>query len=309
MSRRWLRFLGFRLLGLVLTLFAVLTFTFLLTFTVPTDPGRAVVGPKGTPEQLQHAREKLGLNDSMGTQYVRYMGHVVSGDLGYSYAQRRPVVSIISESLPFTIELAAAAIIFQLLVGVGVGLAGAYWAGGWFDRLSLAGSLLLISLPTFWLGLVFIYFLAYKWAVFPLGGAATLWAIVLPSVTMGLPGAAWTSRVVRSEASEYLHGEGVRGLRAKGLAPRGIVLKHTVRASLAPVLTMLSIDLGYFLGGAVLIESVFNWPGIGLTSYQALRQNDIPLLMGCVIVGSVFILLMNFLADLLRMRVDPRVQI
>jgi peptide/nickel transport system permease protein len=201
------------------------------------------------------------------------------------------------------------AIAFQLVVGVSVGLICAVRAGGWFDRLALAGSLLLISLPTFWMGLVFVYFLAYKWAWFPLGGAESALSLVLPAVTLGLAGAAWTSRVMRTEASLYLHGDAVRGLRAKGLSPRSVIIKHTLRAAMAPVLTMIAIDLGYFLGGAVLIESVFNWPGIGLTSFQALRQNDIPLLMGCVIVGSVFIIALNLVADVLRMRVDPRVSL
>ena len=304
-----LRYIVSRLVGLMLTLFAVFTLTFLLTFAVPQDPARSVVGPKGTAAQLEQVRDELGLNDPILVQYGRYLGNVATADLGYSYAQRRPVVEIIGERLPFTVVLAAGAIVFQVGVGIPVGLAAAARAGRTFDRVSLAGSLLVIALPGFWVGLVLLFLLAYTWPIFPLGGTGSPAALVLPAVTLGLAGAAWTSRVMRTEAYEFLRSDVVRGLRAKGMSPRRILLQHTVRAASGPVLTMLAIDLGYFLGGAVLIESVFSWPGIGLTSFQALRQNDIPLLMGCVIVGSVFILALNLLADLVRMKLDPRVSI
>lgn len=303
------RYVLSRLVGLLLTLFAVFTLTFMLTFAVPQDPARSVVGPKGTSEQLEQVREELGLNDPILVQYGRYLGNVATADLGYSYAQRRPVVEIIGERLPYTAVLAAGAITFQIAVGIPVGLAAAARAGRTFDRVSLAGSLLVIALPGFWVGLVLLFLLAYTWPIFPLGGAGSLIALVLPAVTLGLAGAAWTSRVMRTEAYEFLRSDVVRGLRAKGMSPRRILLLHTVRAASGAVLTMLAIDLGYFLGGAVLIESVFSWPGIGLTSFQALRQNDIPLLMGCVIVGSVFILALNLVADLIRMKLDPRVSI
>jgi peptide/nickel transport system permease protein len=298
-----------RLIGLILTLLAVSTLTFVLTFAVPTDPARSVVGPKGTSEQLQQVRENLGLDDPIVQQYGRYLANVATGDLGYSYAQRRPVADIIGERLPFTAALAAGAISFQILVGIPIGLAGAARAGGVVDRVSLIGSLLVIALPGFWVGLVLLFFLSYTWPIFPLGGAGSPLALVLPSVTLGLAGAAWTSRIMRTEAYQFLRSDVVKGLRGKGMSPRRILLMHTLRASSGPILTMLAIDLGYFLGGAVLIESVFSWPGIGLTSYQALRLNDTPLLMGCVIVGSVFILLLNLAADLIRLKVDPRVSI
>jgi peptide/nickel transport system permease protein len=304
-----MRYIVSRAVGLLLTLFAVFTFTFVLTFAVPQDPARSVVGPKGTPEQLQLVREDMGLDDPMIVQYGRYLGSVATGDLGYSYAQRRPVVDIIGERLPYTVVLAAGAISFQMLVGIPMGLAAAARAGKTLDRVSLAGSLLVIALPGFWVGLVLLFLFAYTWPIFPLGGAGSLLALVLPAITLGLAGAAWTSRVMRTEAYEFLRSDVVRGLRAKGMSPRRILLLHTLRAASGAVLTMLAIDLGYFLGGAVLIESVFSWPGIGLTSFQALRQNDVPLLMGCVIVGSVFILVLNLLADLTRMRLDRRVTI
>jgi len=212
-------------------------------------------------------------------------------------------------------ELASREHVVGIIPAVEKALAG---AGATWDEINavavsygpgLAGSLVVIALPGFWMGLVLLYLFAYKWPVFPLGGKDLPLGLILPAVTLGLPGAAWTSRVMRSSAYEVLSGDAVRGLRAKGLTPRTVLLKHTLRAAAGPVLTILALDLGFFLGGAVLIESVFNWPGLGLASYQALQQKDIPLLMGCVITGSVFILLLNLITDVVRTKVDPRVSL
>lgn len=296
-----------RLLGVALTLVAVLTFTFMLTFAVPQDPARAVVGPKGTAEQIAEVRQQLGLDDPIPVQYGRYLSNVVRGDLGWSYSQRRDVSAILLERLPYTALLAAGALCFQMAIGIPLGLLSAARAGSVADRAGLVGSLLVIALPSFWLGLVLLYAFSYTWPVFPLGGATLPLGLVLPSITLGLAGAAWTSRVMRAAAYEVLHGDSVRALRAKGLKPYAIIGRHTLRAAAGPVLTMLALDLGFLLGGAVLVESVFNWPGLGLASYEAMQQNDVPLLMGCVVAGSVFILLLNLVTDILRSKVDPRV--
>jgi peptide/nickel transport system permease protein len=301
------RFLAVRVGGILVTLFAVLTFTFVLTFAVPQDPARSILGPKATQEQVDLVRADLGLDDPVVVQYGRYLGSVASGDLGFSFSQRRPVLDVIAGRLPYTVLLAGAALLFQLVVGVSIGLFTAARAGGVVDRLALAVSVVVIALPGFWIGLVLLFAFGYLWPVFPLGGSELPLGLVLPAVTLGLAGAAWTGRVMRASAYEVLSGDAVRGLRAKGLSPRTVVLRHTARAAAGPVLTMLALDFGFFLGGAVLVESVFNWPGLGLASYQALQQKDIPLLMGCVIVGSLFILVLNLLADIARTKVDPRV--
>lgn len=301
------RFLALRVGGILLTAFAVLTFTFALTFAVPKDPARAILGPRATAEQVELVRDDLGLDDPVPVQYSRYLQSIASGDLGFSFSQRRPVVDVLADRLPYTMLLAVAALAFQLVVGVTVGLLSAARAGGLLDRFALALSVLVIALPGFWIGLVLLYAFGYVWPVLPLGGTDLPGALVLPAITLGSAGAAWTSRVMRSSAYEVLTGDAVRGLRAKGLSPLSIVGRYTARASAGPVLTMLALDLGLFLGGAVLVESVFNWPGLGLASYQALQSRDLPLLMGCVIVGSLFILVLNLLADVVRTKVDPRV--
>lgn len=304
----FLRNLGSRLLGIVLTLFAVLSFAFVLTFQIPQDPARAIAGPRATPQQIEEVRQRLGIDQSGITQYARYLGAVARGELGYSHTQRRPVIAVIAERLPYTALLAFSAIAFQIVFGIALGLFSAAKAGGVIDRVGLVASLAVLALPTFWVGLVLLYAFAYLWPIFPLGGAASLWSVVLPSIALGLAGAAWTSRMMREQASIYLRSDAVRGLRAKGLQPLRIVGLHTLRAASGPVLTMLSIDLGALMGGAVLIESVYHWPGIGLTAFQAMKQNDLPMLMGCVIAGSLFVLVLNLLADIARTKVDPRVQ-
>lgn len=292
--------------GIVVTMWAVLTLTFILTFAVPTDPARAIVGPKGTPEQMDQVRESLGLDDPIVVQYGRYLASTARGDLGYSYSQRQTVTSILSERLPYTMLLATAAVAIQLVVGGTIGMLSAVRAGGLVDRVGLVGSLLVISLPSFWVGLMLLYFFGFKLAWLPLGGSDLPWALVLPAATLGLSGAAWTSRIMRATAYEVLHSDVVRGLRAQGIRPRAIVVSHVGRMAAGPVLTMLALDLGLLLGGAVLVESVFSWPGLGLTAYQALKQNDVPLLMGCVVVGSAFVIAMNLIADLAKVALDPR---
>jgi peptide/nickel transport system permease protein len=303
-----LRRLAGRAAFILLTLWFVVTLTFILTFAVPADPARAIAGPKATAVQLEKARLLLGLDDPVPVQYARYLTNVVQFDLGRSHSQRRPVSEIVLERLPYTALLAFSAILVQLAVGGTLGLWSAVQAGGLMDRSVFLLSLVAVSLPQFWVGLLFLYLFGFKLGWLPLGGAALPDGLVLPALTLGLAGAAWTSRIVRSSASEALASNTVLGLRGRGIAPRRIVLKHVVRLSAGPVLSVLALDFGLLLGGAVLVESVFGWPGIGKTAYQALQQNDVPLLMGTVVVGSIFVLLINALLDVARFALDPRIR-
>jgi len=296
------RRLGFMLV----TLWFVVTLTFALTFAVPTDPARAILGPKATQDQLNTIRRTLGLDDPMPMQYVRYLSGVAVLDLGYSHSQRAPVSQIVFLRLPYTALLASSAILFQLVVGGALGLWAAVRAGGWLDRSVFVGALIVVALPQFWVGLLLLYFFGYELGWLPLGGSSLPDGLVLPALTLGLGGAAWTSRIVRATASEALASNTVLGLRGRGIAPRRIVLKHVVRLAAGPVLSVLALDFGLLMGGAVLVESVFGWPGIGKTAFQALQQNDVPLLMGTVIVASIFVLVINAVLDIARAYLDPR---
>jgi peptide/nickel transport system permease protein len=288
------------------TLWFVVTLTFALTFAVPTDPARAIGGPKASPEQLDSIRVSLGLDDPLPVQYVRYLSGVLHLDLGYAHSQRAPVAEIVFGRLPYTALLAFSAVLFQLVVGGALGLWAAVRAGGWFDRAVFVGALVVVALPQFWVGLLLLYLFGFELGWLPLGGSALPAGLVLPALTLGLAGAAWTSRIVRATASEALESNTVLGLRSRGIAPSRIVLKHVARLAAGPVLSVLALDFGLLLGGAVLVETVFGWPGIGRTAFQALQQNDVPLLMGTVIVGSIFVLVINALLDVARSVLDPR---
>lgn len=303
------RYLLRRAIGIALTLLAVATATFALTVLIPADPARTIVGPKATPEQVALVRQQLGLDDPIPVQYGRYLADLARLDLGYSYAYQREVRGILADRIPFTVALAAAALVVQLGIGVPVGLLSAARADGPGDRLALGWTMVTIALPGFWIGLVLLYLFAFRWPLFPLGGADQTHSVVLPALTLGLPGAAWYSRLVRDTALQTLHSEFVRALRSRGLPPRVIVGKHVLRSVISPVLTLMAIDFGVFLGGAVLIETVFGWPGLGLTAYEAMQGKDIALLMATVLFGSFFVLVLNLLADLLRVWVDPRVRL
>jgi peptide/nickel transport system permease protein len=303
------RYLLRRLGTILLTLLIVATITFTLTVLIPTDPARTIVGPKGTPEQVALVRQRLGLDDPLPMQYARYLGDVTRFDFGYSYGYRRDVRDILVDRLPYTAILAAAALIVQFGIGVPLGLLTAARADGVADRLTLAWTMLTISLPGFWIGLVLLYLFAFRLPFFPLGGASELRSVVLPALALGLPGAAWYSRLIRDTTLQNLHSEFVQALRARGISARTILGKHVLRTTISPVLTMMAIDFGVFLGGAVLVESVFAWPGLGLTAYEAMQRADISLLMATVLVGSLFVLVLNLLADLARVWIDPRVRL
>ncbi len=290
-------------------MWVVATLTFALTVVIPRDPARSLVGPKGTDAQIAAVRARLGLDDPLAVRYVRYLARLARFDLGYSYQYRRETRDILLDRLPWTSILAVGAISVQITLGIFLGLVTARYANGLADRAILAVTMLIIALPTFWIGLVLLYLLAFRWPIFPLGGTDGFLAVVLPSLALGLPGAAWYARVIRDTTLETLHNDFVLSLRSRGIPSRVIMGKHVLRVVASPILTMIAIDFGGFLGGAVLIESVFGWPGIGQAAFLAMRNADIALLMATVLMGSFFVLTLNLLADLARCWVDPRVRI
>jgi ABC-type dipeptide/oligopeptide/nickel transport system permease component len=303
------RFVGRRILGMLLTLLVVATLTFLLSFVVPSDPARTVVGPRASDAQVAQARTELGLDDPIPVQYARYLGHLVRLDFGDSYIYKRPVSELIREKLPWTALLAAAAIVLEFGLGILLGLVLAARPRGLLDRAALGWTVLQVSLPTFWVGLMLLYLFAFKNPLFPLGGSSLPDGLVLPALALGLPGAAVCSRIMRDVALDTLHADFVRALRAKGTPRRTILFKHVLRTSLSPVLTIAAMDFGFLIAGAVLVESVFAWPGLGFASYDAMGTGDIPLLMACVLVFSLIVLVLNLLTDIARAKLDPRVRL
>ena len=303
------RFLLRRTVGIATTLVTVATFTFLLTFVVPSDPARSVLGPRATPAQVEQAHATLGLDDPLPQQYVRYVGNLAQLDFGDSYIYKEHVSTILRERLPWTALLAGAALFIELVIGVPLGLVLAARAHGALDRAALTWTVVQVSLPTFWFGLVLLYFLAFKAPLFPLGGSGFPLPLVLPALALGLPGAAVCSRIMRDVSLDVMNSDFVRALRAKGMPPRTILFKHVLRSALSPVLTMIAMDFGVLMSGAVLVESVFAWPGLGSASYDAMANGDVPLLMASVLVLSLVVLVMNLLADIARAMLDPRIRL
>jgi peptide/nickel transport system permease protein len=305
------RFLLRRLPQAIVVLFGVVTLAFLMTHVVPGDPARLIAGPNASAATVASIHHELGLDRSIGYQYWIYLKQALHGDLGTSYAlQGISVRSEIGRALPVSAAVAILGVLWEVLLGVPIGIIAAYRPKGLLDRVTTFVSLIGLSAPPFWLGLLLLYALAYKSSVFPLSGYSSPYVnfLILPSFTLGLGGAAWYARITRTNMLEALRSPYVQTARAKGMPERVVLLRHCLRNVLSPLLTMLGMDLGYFLGGVVVIESVFGLPGVGKLTFDAISTLDIPMITGAVLFAAFFIVVMNLLVDLAYAAIDPRVR-
>ncbi|AGL16254.1 ABC transporter permease [Actinoplanes sp. N902-109] len=305
------RFLLRRLPQAIVVLFGVVTLAFLMTHVVPGDPARLIAGPNASAATVASIHRELGLDRSLGYQYWAYLRQAVQGDLGTSYAlQGTSVASAIGHALPVSAAVAVLGVLWEVLLGVPIGIIAAYRPRGLLDRATTFASLIGLSAPPFWLGLLLLYALAYKSSVFPLSGYSHPYInyLILPSFTLGLGGAAWYARLTRTNMLEALRSPYVQTARAKGMPESVVLLRHCLRNVLSPLLTMLGMDLGYFLGGVVVIESVFGLPGVGKLTFDAIGTLDIPMITGAVLFAALFIVVMNLLVDLAYAAIDPRVR-
>jgi peptide/nickel transport system permease protein len=301
-----------RLAQMIVVVFGVVTLAFLLAYIVPGDPARLVAGPNASPQAVASIARQLGLDNSLWSQYVTFLGRLLHGNLGTSFAlQGRSVSSEIGRALPVTVALAIGGVLWEIVLGIPIGIAAAYRPRGVLDRVSTLGALVGLSAPPFWLGLMLLYFLAYKLSLFPLSGtgAPFIWYLILPSFTLGVGGAAWYSRMVRTTMLAVLRSPYIEFARLKGMPERTILLRHALRHVLTPVITMLGMDLGYFLGGVLIIESVFGLPGVGQLAYNAIGTLDIPMITGTVLLAALFMVVMSFVVDVTYTVVDPRVRL
>jgi peptide/nickel transport system permease protein len=300
-----------RLLWMVVVLFFVSLITFLLAFAVPGDPAKSIAGTHATPEILARIRHTLGLDEPLWKQYGLFLWHLVHGNMGYSYETQLPVTTAILQRFPATVMIAMFGIFFELLIGIPIGMTSALKQYGIRDRTFTILSLLFLSMPMFFLGMILMYLFAFQWPIFPLGGyegwTAPLYGI-LPGLTIGLTGAAWYSRLLRSSMLDILSADFVKAARAKGLPERTVVWRHIMRNALSPIVTLLGMDVGWFLGGVLVIEIVFGIPGIGGQAYQAIQTQDLPLIMGTVLFAALLVTVSNFVVDLAYTWLDPRVK-
>jgi ABC-type dipeptide/oligopeptide/nickel transport system permease component len=298
-----------RLLGAFGVVFGVATISFVMVFLMPGDAARMYAGPRAPEETVQRIRVIWGLDQPLPVQYVRYLGRALQGDLGNSTRDNRPVLRAVIERLPATIQLALAGLLVELAIGVPLGIIAALRPGSWFDQLATIVSLIGISLPSFALGLVVLYVFGYLIPLFPLGGYGTPLHLVLPALTLGIGGTAFYARVLRNSLLEVMGEDYIRTANAKGLRPRSVLLRHTLRNALLPTVTLAALDLALLLGGTVVIEAVFGWPGVGLQAFNAIRNQDTPMIMGTVLFASFSVVMLNLFVDLLYAVLDPRVRL
>ena len=304
-----LAYLARRLLASGLILLGVSFITYFLLFVLPADPVRQIAGRSAMAETVQNIREQLGLDQPFVVQYARYLGNLVQGDLGRSYLQRSQVSELIWSRLPATLLLMLGAIVAELVIGLSMGVTAALRRNSGTDQTLMIASFVGVSAPQFVVGLLLLYVFAVQLQWFPIGGYGTFAHLVLPSLTMGILGADWYARMMRSSMIEVLQADFIRTARAKGIAPARVIFCHALPNAILPIIAMIGIDIGIFMGGIVVVESVFGWPGIGQLAWQAIQRVDIPIIMGVTLVSAVAIVLGNLLADLVAPLIDPRIKL
>lgn len=303
-----LRYVFRRLLLFILTLAAVAVLVAALLRLVPGDPAAVFLGENATPQNVAELRHALGLDLPWPVQLARYLGGVVKGDLGTSLFQREPVSALIAERLPATLELALSALLFGVVAGLAVGVVSALKRGSLVDLAAMVFAQLGVSVPVFYLGILLSALFAVHWGIFPAVGRGSFAHIVLPAVTLGLGLAAVASRLVRASLLETLQEAYVRSARARGLRG-GKVVAHALRNALLPVVSVLGVRFGILLGGSVLTENVFGWPGLGSLAVTAISQRDFPLVQGIVLVFASIFLALHLVVDLAYGVLDPRIRI
>jgi peptide/nickel transport system permease protein len=317
-----LRFLTRRLLLGLLVLWIVSVAVFVLFFVTPHDPARLIAGRLATPQTVALVNHRLGLDRPLVDEYGGFVWRALHGDLGYSYYSSAPVWQLLASRLPVTASLALGAAVLWLVVGVGVGVAAARRPRSLVDRAGTLFVLTGLSMPTFLVGLLLIYFLFFRLHLarvdlFPAGGYVPLtqnpagWVqhLLLPWITLAVVIAATYSRLTRSSLLEVLGQDYIRTARSKGLSEPRVVYRHGLRSALTPVVTQLGIDLGGLLGGVIVTEEVFGLPGLGQLAWQSVTNQDLPVIIGTVLVASLFIVLANILVDLSYALLDPRVRL
>lgn len=317
-----------RVLQTLLVLFGVLLMTFALIHLIPGDPALVILGTDSTPDELERLRHLLELDQPLPVQFVNYVGRVFQGNFGDSIFQHQSVMSLILERLPATIELTVAALLFAILVGVTAGIISATRPYSWFDTASSVVALAGVAMPVFWLGMLSILLFSLRLDWLPSFGRGegvlpafigffrsgeieplkdSLRHLILPALVLGAFSTAIVARLVRSSMLEVLNLDYVRTARAKGLRERTVVLRHALRNALIPVVTVLGLQMGVLLGGAVIAETIFAWPGIGRLLIGAINQRDYPLVQALVFIIALLVSLVNLAVDLLYVWLNPRV--
>ena len=304
-----------RILLAIPVLFGVLLVGFLLMQVVPTDPAIVRAGPTATRDVVEAIRRDLGLDQPLWYQFGIYIWRLLHGDLGVSIINNLPVTQELGNTIGPTLELMLASLFWAIPLGLLLGTMGAYLRGTLFDRFIMAISVAGVSVPVFCIGLGLIWLLGFQYPIFPFTGrGGPLWtseglmAIVLPAVTLGGVFIGPVARMTRSAVLDVLGADHVRTARAKGLSETVVVLRHALRNALVPVVTLIGLQIGFLLGGAVVTETVFSWPGIGRLAVGSILSSDLPMAQGTIIILSLGFILVNLIVDILYAVLDPRVR-
>ncbi len=303
-----LRYLIKRVLGMLPTLFLVTVCVFFFVHLLPGDPARLTAGPEADEETVELVRKELGLDLPMHEQFVRYISGICMGDFGKSLASKRPVSTEIAERFGPTMWLTLTSMIWSVIFGLASGVIAAVWRNKWPDRLCMTLAVSGISFPAFALGMVLMEFFSVKLGWLPTVGASSWQHYILPSITLGAAVAAVMARFTRSAFVEVLGDDYIRTARAKGVHESSVVMKHALRNALIPVITMMGLQFGFLLGGSIVVEKVFNWPGMGRLLVDAVDMRDYPVIQACVLLFSSEFIVINLIVDLLYGFVNPSIR-
>ncbi len=297
-----------RLLAIFPVVFGVLLLTFLLVHLVPGDPVEVMLGDSAASADREALRAELGLNQPIYTQFAQYLGKLAQGDFGHSIHTKTPIVELIKTRYPATLRLALFAMLIGITIGVPMGIYAALKAGHWQDIVVTIISVRLSAMPAFWLGPMLMLIFAVWLGWFPVSGMDSTASIILPAMTLGFGLSAILTRMTRTSLLEVLNDDFIRTARAKGLSEPTVIVRHALRAALLPIITIVGLQMGSLLAGAVITETIFSWDGIGRLLVESIEKRDYPVTQACVLVVALSYVLVNALTDVLYRLADPRVR-
>ena len=311
-----LRYIFQRLMGMIVVMAIVVTIVFVIVRVTPGDPAAVMLGPEATQEDISALRTRLGLDQSLGLQYVYYIGQLLQGDLGQSIFLNQPVTSALAERAEPTFFLTLFSILIACAIALPIGIYAAYRRGSFVDQAATTLAMLAASIPSFWLGLILIQVLAVRFGWFPVSGyggpgssfADRMYHLALPAIALGVVSSALILRFTRASMLDVLGDDFIRTARAKGLGERKVVMKHALKNALIPILTIIGLTAAVLISGAVVTETVFGLPGVGNLVVSAVLRRDYPVIQGALLVIAALYVLINFVIDMLYLLVDPRVR-
>ncbi|MFR8719057.1 MAG: ABC transporter permease [Coprococcus comes] len=304
-----------RIFQLIPVLLITMSMTFVITRVLPGNPAVSILSPQATVEDIAKMEEEMGLHDPMPVQYINYMKRILTGDLGTSYRYNRPVADLIFEKLPNTLQIALASLIIALLIGVPVGIISAVKQYSLFDYISMIAALIGVSMPSFWLGLMLVLIFSVNLGWFPTMGMGVISNgigdvishLFLPSLCLSFGSMANFARISRSSMLEVIDQDYMKAVRAKGIRENVVIIKHGLKNALPPIVTVLGMRIAALMTGAIMIETIFSWPGIGRLIVDAINNNDFEMIQGTVLFMAILYVTVNLVVDIIYLYINPKV--